>query len=488
MNITTLKQNNLTIVMALAITTLLALAFILLLSPTKATAATITVGGACSLDDAVASMNAGSDQSGCVGTGTYGTNDTITIPAGTYSYTNSASIVVPVTLQGVGMGETIVDCGGNNEGFFFANSNPTPLQATIQDMSVINSDESPANGTGAIASSGFSMNIRRVEIYANTSQEVQNPIAISNQIDGLSSIVEDVYIHDITYTFGAISVASSEGATSSNNIIRRVTVSNVTGTSAFGVQGINVSTYDNGGSVEATIENISLSDILTPNTSNTAYILGTADSSISGGDGSTDLTVRNVTIVGDADTGENHAPIVAFAAAPSGDTAVSNVDFQNILASNVSAIGGSFTFGAGGTESATITSLGGNIIDGPSTPELNHPTDQSGVANLASTLSPLQDNGGLTPTIALLSGSPAIDAGVTNSLSSDQRGIARPQGSAYDSGAFELAIATEQPTTNQTGASQQLANTEQARNLLLVAAAVLVATPFVLMFAKRLRA
>ena len=60
----------------------------------------------------------------------------------------------------------------------------------------------------------------------------------------------------------------------------------------------------------------------------------------------------------------------------------------------------------------------------------------------------LKGNGGLTQTIALLSGSPAIDAIPVsptnyctdtsgNAVTTDQRGTARPQGSACDMGAFE---------------------------------------------------
>jgi hypothetical protein len=46
--------------------------------------------------------------------------------------------------------------------------------------------------------------------------------------------------------------------------------------------------------------------------------------------------------------------------------------------------------------------------------------------------------GGLTQTLARLPGSPAIDAGgATCSHASDQRGVARPQGSSCDIGAFE---------------------------------------------------
>lgn len=54
-------------------------------------------------------------------------------------------------------------------------------------------------------------------------------------------------------------------------------------------------------------------------------------------------------------------------------------------------------------------------------------------------LGPLRNNGGETDTLALLPGSPAIDAGTNAGCpASDQRGVSRPQGSACDIGAFEL--------------------------------------------------
>ena len=55
-------------------------------------------------------------------------------------------------------------------------------------------------------------------------------------------------------------------------------------------------------------------------------------------------------------------------------------------------------------------------------------------------LGPLADNGGPTQTCALLSGSSAIDKGMTfasNVISTDQRGVARPQGVSFDIGAYE---------------------------------------------------
>jgi hypothetical protein len=54
-------------------------------------------------------------------------------------------------------------------------------------------------------------------------------------------------------------------------------------------------------------------------------------------------------------------------------------------------------------------------------------------------LGPLANNGGPTLTMALLPGSPAIDAGsATGAPTTDQRGTARPQGPGVDIGAFEF--------------------------------------------------
>jgi hypothetical protein len=54
-------------------------------------------------------------------------------------------------------------------------------------------------------------------------------------------------------------------------------------------------------------------------------------------------------------------------------------------------------------------------------------------------LAPLADNGGPTLTMALLTGSPAIDAGDTSAApTTDQRGFPRPGGLAADIGAYEL--------------------------------------------------
>jgi len=88
-------------------------------------------------------------------------------------------------------------------------------------------------------------------------------------------------------------------------------------------------------------------------------------------------------------------------------------------------------FGAG---PVALNSLGGNVFtDATCNPG---PTDQVVVD---AGVGPLADNGGPTQTHALTAGSPAIDtADPLVCLATDQRGIARPQRTGCDAGAFEL--------------------------------------------------
>jgi hypothetical protein len=100
--------------------------------------------------------------------------------------------------------------------------------------------------------------------------------------------------------------------------------------------------------------------------------------------------------------------------------------------------------GAANCAGVRVTSMGHNLDSGGSC-QLNATGDMS---NTDPQLGSLAGNGGPTQTHALLAGSPAIDGGDTPSCpSTDQRGVVRPQYSACDIGAFELAPApTPTPT------------------------------------------
>ena len=110
-------------------------------------------------------------------------------------------------------------------------------------------------------------------------------------------------------------------------------------------------------------------------------------------------------------------------------------EFNNtIIAANTAALEGADCAGS-------ITLLGHNLVGSD-----DHCIVQATASDLVGTLSrpvdprlgALGNNGGPTETHALLLDSPAIDTGGDNpDLSTDQRGLARPQGRASDIGAYE---------------------------------------------------
>ncbi len=137
-----------------------------------------------------------------------------------------------------------------------------------------------------------------------------------------------------------------------------------------------------------------------------------------------------------------------------GTVTITNSTVANNSTFGISNAGGAITLantivaGSGNINcqnSAGITDNGYNLEYGT-----NGPVSTCGFATGAPkfdvladpSLGPLQNNGGPTPTMALLPGSAAIDAGgnvIHNFCASlDQRGAIRPQGAACDIGAFEV--------------------------------------------------
>lgn len=120
----------------------------------------------------------------------------------------------------------------------------------------------------------------------------------------------------------------------------------------------------------------------------------------------------------------------------SGDTTKAIINLQNNI---IASTGANFTVNQGGI----YVSQGFNLSSQNDVAILNGTGDRN---NTNPMLGQLQDNGGSTPTHALLPGSPAIDKGNT-SLSTDQRGFPRPiddpasvngGGNNSDIGAYEF--------------------------------------------------
>ncbi|WP_404307455.1 CHRD domain-containing protein [Neorhodopirellula lusitana] len=168
-----------------------------------------------------------------------------------------------------------------------------------------------------------------------------------------------------------------------------------------------------------------------------------------------DITVTNSSVAG------NTASVAGGGIASEG----ANVTLTSVtIADNTAATGGGISAGTSvvtainsliADNNATtspdldgaLTSNGNNLI-GDTTGTTLIGSDASDVLDVDPLLAALADNGGPTQTIALLTDSPALDAGVAAGLMTDQRGIARPQGPAIDIGAFESDLAaTEDPTT-----------------------------------------
>jgi Right handed beta helix region len=98
-----------------------------------------------------------------------------------------------------------------------------------------------------------------------------------------------------------------------------------------------------------------------------------------------------------------------------------------------------------------VTTSNGYNIDSEDSCNFDAVTD---LINTDPLLGPLQDNGGPSFTHALLHGSPAIDHGIGEGFpSTDQRGVPRWQGSTCDTGAYELAQASVDTSTNEGTAS-----------------------------------
>jgi hypothetical protein len=81
--------------------------------------------------------------------------------------------------------------------------------------------------------------------------------------------------------------------------------------------------------------------------------------------------------------------------------------------------------------------VGGTITDSNNLIEDGVPCFSASFISGDPLLGPLADNGGPTLTMAPQSGSPAIDAGTAVCVSTDQRGVTRPQGAACEIGAYE---------------------------------------------------
>jgi hypothetical protein len=164
------------------------------------------------------------------------------------------------------------------------------------------------------------------------------------------------------------------------------------------------------------------------------------------------LTVTNSTLSGNtAPFGGgigNYGTLIVSNSTLSGNDGERGGAFYNIgtvtVKNTIVARSNSYFGGNCGIGSGTFTSQGHNLSDDGTCPF----TQPSDLNNTFAGLGTLQNNGGPTETIALLPASPAVDAILVSdctdvnltAVTTDQRGILRPQGQACDIGAVEFAL------------------------------------------------
>lgn len=130
----------------------------------------------------------------------------------------------------------------------------------------------------------------------------------------------------------------------------------------------------------------------------------------------------------------------------------------NDLGGNLTLVDTIIALGGGGHDVANLGTVTGTTSDADNTNGFDFVSSSVGLPSGLVTLSgdpmlgTLQNNGGPTPTIAPLAGSPVIDAGTnTPSLTTDQRGLSRIAGASIDIGSFETAAPLVVTSTADSG-------------------------------------
>jgi CSLREA domain-containing protein len=388
-------------------------------NPGDGVCATAEGGGVCSLRAAVMEANA------------LGGVNVINLPAGVYNLgiftgaeeeddrAGDLDLSGDLTIAGAGASQTIVDSSAVGDRVFQVLSR---ARVTISGVTI-------RNGRPVIAS------VREGGgIYVDTARLTLDHVLLTHNDAGaifstLSTlIVTDTAIISNTGGFGA-------GIYSTDHATLKMTNSSVLDNTAGGAGGGiysndssatlsgvtiagNLGRYGGGG----VFNNGAMTAVNTTISGNRVSPFLGAGGGAGGGiynDSGQSLTLKNVTITDNSST----EPGGGLFNLDTGTLSMTN----SIVARSPS----------GGNCVGTITSAGHNL-DSDASCGFDQAGDHSNVFPL---LGPLQDNGGPTPTHALLPGSPAINTGDNAGCpATDQRGVARPQDLICDIGSFERAL------------------------------------------------
>jgi CSLREA domain-containing protein len=374
-------------------------------------------GGGCTLRAAIQEANAATGAS------------TVSVPAGRYRLTippipeagslldmdagnGDLDLNGTIDIQGAGAGRTIIDGGGIDRVF----ETGVIASAHLSDLTVTGGD-STANGSQEIDLGGGILNkgaitLDRVGLVTNMADGGGGMFSIP----GTKPVIRDSLITgNHAYSGGGLRLDAGGAITNTT-----ITHNGLLTMPADGIQkkpvGVVIPLVDEISGWGGGIDHRGGGDVSIVNSTITD------NHAIKGGGGLA--------------SGQGYAPV-------SDQVALGRVTLRNtIIASNTSDAG---TLNCH-VKDQVIASLGHNLASDGSC-FLSASGDHPKTAPL---LAALADNGGPTATLALLPGSPAIDAGSAEGCPShDQRGIARPVGAACDIGAFEYVpavVSTCRPT------------------------------------------
>jgi CSLREA domain-containing protein len=370
----------------------------------------ITDAATCTLRAAVQEANAD------------GGANTILIPHGRYRLTippateagfagqdsadaGDLDITGTLTIRGAGARQTVIDGGGLDRVF----SIPNTAVASISDLTITGGDSTGGGTSKEIDMGGAIFNTGTLTLYRTA--------LVGNNADGGGAVFSDP---------------------GSYITIRNSLIAHNTAYEAGGVR------FDSGGEViNSTITENKLLPLPNQSYAQDPKLLAALGDELTGYGGGidhrggSDLTLVNSTITdnhaikggGGLNSGQAYAAV-------SDKTAIARVRLLNtIVADNNSSAGP----GNCNVQDMIIQSDGHNLDSDGSC----FLTAAGDLPKHNPLLGPLAYNGGPTETEALLAGSPAIDAGAfAGCPQDDQRGVARPQGSACDIGAYEFVPST----------------------------------------------
>ncbi len=354
------------------------------------------------------------------------------------------TITDAVTITGPGANLLTISGGGASRIFLIDGPEGGGMEVTLSGMTLTNGVATGGPGGfgaasvgGAIYSYGANLNIMATTISGN----VAGNTGMANDVGGFGGGIASVS-GDLTVTNSTIS-GNVAGNTGTANSVR-----------GYG-----------GGIVQAGVGNVTITNSTI--SGNVAGNTGTATTNVFSAGGGIlsffsggNILLESSTIANNTasiDGGEGGLGGGIVISPFSGPTTLHNT----IVAGNTGAPGLVDLLSYSGpflTTYSLIQNPGAVSLDDSAAPGSN-------VLNQDPLLGPLQNNGGPTKTQTLLPGSPAINQGDPNNFQpTDQRGVARPIGSAPDIGAVEVGFnfsgffqpVANLPTVNQVNGGQSI--------------------------------